>query len=352
MGHRRGLAAATFAAVSCGAAILAAHAAHAAPVTVNGATFDVPASCAAADGALVCKEGGQQLELWVYRKPLAPAAAPSDSMVRKMAYFNELHETAVVNIMRSTSNDKTTPFSNYGRYPAVGSAMAGRGVLSSPTARFASVLHGDEIWQFLEVVATRTPAIETLTAALQRSLVLPALPAPPAQVAASPTPQQPKRSDSSPLAATFSAKLLSLELPGYLNPEVIEDTADILQVNFKHKTRAAAGPNLLISLRAASGKQSAASIVKLRKAAVTATMLGNTESIELNQLGAINGAGFALVGTPKTAQGLSGAELLETTFVANVGERVLEIRLTTEQQYASEARVVWSSLGRSITLRP
>ena len=347
MGHRRGFTAAIFAALSCAAAI------HAAPVTVNGAMFDAPASCAAAEGALVCKEDGQQLELWVYRKPLAPTVLPSDSLVRKMAYFNELHETAVINIMRSTSNDKWTPFSSYGSYAAVGSAMAGKGVVSSPTARFASVMHGDEVWQFLEVVATRTPAIDALTAALQSSLVLPALPDPvpsTAPVAAEPTPEAPKKSDSSPLASTFSGKLLSVELPGYLNAEVIEDTADSLQVNFKHKTRATAGPNLLISLRASKDKQTPTSIVKLRKATVTDAMVGKTESIELNKLGDINGAGFALIGTPNKGKGLPVAELLETTFAATVGDRVLKIRLTAEQQYSSEARVVWSSLVRSITI--
>ena len=324
---------------------------HAATVTVNGATFDAPAACTVAESALVCKEGEQQLELWVYRKPLSATTAPTDSLLRKMADFNQLHETAVANIMKSTGNDKATPFSAYGSYVAVGSAMAGKGIVSSPTARFASVLHGDEMWQFLEVVATRTAAIEALSAALQRSLVLPALPeVPRAEIAATSPPETLKKFEGSPLVATFSGKLLSLQYPGYLNAVVIEDTADSLQVNFKHKTRATAGPNLLVSLRTPPDKQNAASIVKRRKDALTATMTGNTESIELNKLGALNGAGFALVGTPIVGKGLASAEWLETTFAANIGERVLEVWLTSEQQYASEARVVWSSLANTIIL--
>ena len=343
--------------------MLAAAAARAAPVTVNGATFDAPAACAAAEGALVCKEGEQQLELWVYRKPLSASAAPSASLLRKMADFNQLHETAVANIMKSTGNDQATPFASYGSYPAVGSAMAGKGVVRSPTARFASVLHGDEVWQFLEVVATRTAAIEALSAALQSSLVLPTLPTPPAPPTPSTLPESPV-SDSasalqaapkfagSPLVATFSAALLSLQHPGYLSAVVIEDTASRLQVNFTHKTRATAGPNLLISVRAAQDKPSVASIVKLRKDALAATMAGTVEAIEINKLGAINGAGFALIGTAAKAKGVLGVELLETTFVANVGDRLLEVRLTAEQQYAPEARMVWSTLANSITLAP
>ena len=49
----------------------------AAPVTINGATFDAPGVCQSADRALVCKVDGQQLELWVTRKPLAPEDLPA-----------------------------------------------------------------------------------------------------------------------------------------------------------------------------------------------------------------------------------------------------------------------------------
>ena len=351
MGQLTGRTAAAISGVLCSIVI---DAVSAAPVIVNGASFDAPSSCALADAALVCKEDGQQLELWVYRKPLAATTATTDSLVRKMLSFNDLHESAVANIMRSTGNDKLTPFFGYGNYVAVGSAMAGRGAVSAPTVQFASVLHGDEVWQFMEVVVTRTPAIEALSAALRRSLVLPVLPT----VAASPPPTAPtvpstpaKPVDGSPLVATFTEKLLSLQHPGYLNPLVIEDSADRLQVNFKHKTRATAGPNLLVTLSAPKDKQATVtSTVKLRKEAVAATLRGQTASIELNQLGTINGAGFALIGTPDKAKGLSGVESLETTFAAMVGDRLLEVRLTAEQQYASEARVVWSMLARSIAV--
>ena len=193
---------------------------------------------------------------------------------------------------------------------------------------------------------------------LRRSLLLPAATAAPAVAVAAqaapvtaPSPDAAQKIEGSPLVATFTGKLLSLELPGYLNPVVVEDTAENLQVTFTHKTRPAAGPNLVISLRAPQDKQvTIASIVKARKEALIATMVGPTESVEINKLGAINGGGFALVGTPSKAKGLSGVESLETTFSANVGDRVLEVRLTAEQQYSSDARVVWSSLARSITL--
>lgn len=160
MGHPlRPVAAATLAAVALAAASIGT-VLHAAPVTVNGATFDAPASCQAAGGALVCKVDEQQMELWVKRKPLAADIKPTDSLVRKMAYFNELHQSAVSGIMRATANDKSTPFTNYGKYSALGAAMAGKGVVTSPTVRFASVLQGDEVWEFMEVVAARTPALK------------------------------------------------------------------------------------------------------------------------------------------------------------------------------------------------
>lgn len=323
---------------------------NAAPIIVNGATFDAPASCQSAQTALVCKVDAQQLELWVTRKPMGAAIKPTDSFVRKMEYFTEQHQGAVVNILRSTSNDGFTQFSDYGGYSALGASMEGKGVVSSPTVRFASVLHDDEIWEFLEVVATRTAAIDALSTALRGSLVLPAAPVVQALVAVA-APEVAKKVAGSPLVATFSGKLLSVELPGYLDPDVLEDTTESLQVTFKHKTRPTAGPNLLISLRAPKDAQTTpASIVKQRKDAITATMLGPNQSLEISRLGEINGIGFALVGTPDKAKGWSGMESLETTFVANVGDRVLELRLTAEQQYASDARAVWSSIARSITL--
>ena len=324
---------------------------NAAPVVVNGATFDAPSSCQAAQTALVCRVDAQQFELWVTRKPMDAAVKPTDSFVRKMEYFTEQHQGAVVTILRSTSNDGFTQFSDYGGYSALGASMPGKGVVSSPTVRFASVLHQDEIWDFLEVVATRTPAIDELSIALQRSLVLPAASVVQAPLAVAAVPEVAKKAEGSPLAATFTGRLLSLELPGYLAAEVLEDTTERLQVSFKHKTRPIAGPNLIISLRAPNDPMAAiSSIVKLRKDALMATLLGPIQSIEINKVGDIPGIGFVLVGTPDRAKGGSGTESLETIFAANVGERVLEIRLTAEQQYTPDARAVWSSLVRSITL--
>ena len=322
----------------------------AAPIVINGATFDAPSSCQSVQTALVCKVDEQQLELWVTRKAMGATIKPTDSFVRKMEYFTEQHQGAVVNLLRITTSDGFTQFSDFGSYSALGASMAGKGVVTSPTVRFASVLHNEEIWEFLEVVATRTPAVDALATALRKSLALPREPVVQAPVAVA-EPEVPKKVEGSPLVATFQGRLLSLELPGYLDADVLEDTAESLQVTFKHKTRPTAGPNLVIILRAPKDKQTTlANIVRQRKDAMTATMIGSTQSIEISKLGEINGAGFALVGTPDKAKGWSGVESLETTFAANVGDRVLEIRLTADQQYSSDARVVWSSLARSITL--
>lgn len=322
---------------------------NAVPIVVNGATFDAPATCQSVQTALVCKVDEQQLELWVTRKTMGATIKPTDSFVRKMEYFTGQHQAAVVNILRSTSNDVFAPFSDYGSYSALGASMAGKGVVTSPTVRFASVLHDDEIWEFLEVVATRTSAIEALSTALRQSLLLPTAPVVESAVVAV-VPVMPKREDSSPLVATFASKLLSLELPGYLGADVLEDTPESLQVTFKHKTRSAAGPNLSISLGAPKDKTATlTSMVKARKDAMAAIMTGQTQSVEINKLGEINGAGFALVGTTDKQKGRAGVELLETIFTANIGDRVLDIRISAEQQYSSDARVVWSSLARSIT---
>lgn len=357
MGHRLSLVAATLTAASISTAL------HATVVTINGATFDAPPSCQAAEGALVCKVDNQQLELWVKRKTLAPDVQPTDTFVRKMAYFHRLHDAAVGSIVRATANDKAkaTPFSNYGAYSALGSAMPGGGAPTSPTVRFASVLHDDEIWEFLEVVATRTPGIEALSSDLQRSLTLPA--APPAPVATTPAvtpavaevvppPPPVKPAAGSPLVSTFTSKLLTFEHPGYLEPVVAEDTKESLSVTFRHKTRPTAGPNLAISLRAPKAKQTASTLARERRELAGSTMTGAPASVDINKLGAIEGAGFALIGVPDPKKGLSGIESLETTFAADVSGRLLEIRLTSEQQYSTEARVVWATLAQSIKLLP
>ena len=79
-------------------------------------------------------------------------------------------------------------------------------------------------------------------------------------------------------------------------------------------------------------------------------MTGQTASVDINKLGPLNGAGFALVGVPDPKKGLSGVESFETTFASEVNGRLLEVRLTAEQQYSSDARVVWAMLAQSLKL--
>lgn len=316
---------------------------HALPVTINGATFDAPAVCKLAEGALVCKEDGQQLELWVYRKPLSPTIAETDPLAKKMAHFNDLHESAAANIMRSTGNDKTTPFSTYGRYIAAGSAMAGKGSVNAPTARFASVLSGGEVWQFLEVVATRTPAIEAIATALQRSLVLPGT----TMVASVETAAQPA---ANPAVATHSGTLLSFQYPRYLEPFIAEDSATGFNAGFK-RTGRDGGPNMTVSLLAPKDKQATAvAAMSQRKQTSMSAMVDGSASVPVNRLGTIPGEGYALIGTPDAKKGLSGIESIETTFFAEVGGRLLEVRLTAEQKYSSELEEVWTLLTKSMKL--
>ena len=304
--------------------------ANGAPVTINGATFDAPGLCQIADRTLVCKVDGQQLELWVTRKPLAPEVTPTDSLAKRMTYFSSVHETAVSNILKATGNTTSTPFSSYGSFSAEGSAMPGKGVVTSPAVRFASVLHGEEIWEFLEIVATRTPAIDAVSALLQHSLVMPA-----AAVTGNPV---------------FTRSQLSLQYPDFLAPIVSEDTATSLVVNFKHKTRPA-GPNLIVMLRAVKDTQiSASSVIAARKAAVSTAMVGPSATVDMNKLGDIAGVGFAMIGVPTSSNGKPSTESIETTFAPVVDSRLLEIRLTVDQNFAAEAEVVWALLEKSIKL--
>ena len=337
---------------------------YATPVTVKGATLDAPAACQIAEGALVCKLDGQQFELWITKKPLAENMARGDTMARKMLYFSEIHELAVNSIARSTANDKVTPFSVYGSYSALGSAMPGNGVPKSPAVRFAQVLHDEEIWEFLEVVATRTPAIDSLSDSLQRSLKLPSTaPVPITAIKAAPEPTT-AAAASAPSKVTddiraptpttteprFSGPLLSLQYPDFLEPVVIENTVTRFAVNFKHKNRAS-GPNLMVSLRAPKDKaETAAAVVKARKDALTATMTGESGSVEVNMLGDIKGTGFAMIGVPDVKKGLSGVESIETTFASDLPQGLLEVRIGAEQKYATDARAVWSLLAKSLTL--
>lgn len=75
----------TVAAVSVLSALAASPLLQAAPLTVNGARFDAPEGCQAAGNALVCKIDGQQMELWVNRKPPEEGPAATDTLVQRMA---------------------------------------------------------------------------------------------------------------------------------------------------------------------------------------------------------------------------------------------------------------------------
>jgi len=334
---------------------------YAAPITVKGATFDAPASCTNVDAALVCKVDGQQFELWVTRKSLAPQTAPTAPMTQKMSHFSEVHEAAIASIMRSTDNDKTTPFTNYGSYSALGAAMPGKGFPTSPAVRFASILHDEEIWQFLEVVAARSPAIDALSNALQRSLALPATPVGAATVAsesAKPTvtTATSNASAKAPVAAappaipSLGGPLLSMQYPDFLEPQVIENSVTRFAVNFKHRTRAG-GPNLMVNLRAPKDKtENAAAVVAARKSALTAMMTGQSGSVDVGALGEIKGAGFAFIGVPDAKKGLSGVESIETTFAADTAQGLLEVRLGAEQKFTTDTRDVWALLAKSIKL--
>ena len=322
---------------------------QAAPISVNGATFDAPASCANADAALVCKVDGQQFELWVTRKPLAPHIAAIEPMARKMLHFSEVHEAAVANIMRSTGNDKKTSFASFGNYSALGAAMPGKGTPASPAVRFASVLHDEEIWEFLEVVASRSPAVDALSGDLQRSLILPSAPMPSAT-----TPDPKKLAGATPPAQpavpTVSGPLLSMQYPEFLVPQIIENSATRFAVNFKHKARNG-GPNLMVTLRSPKDKtENAASVVATRKSALTAMMTGESGSVDVSALGDIKGVGFAFIGVPDAKKGLSGVESIETTFASDTAKGLLEVRLGAEQKYTTDTRDVWALLAKSIKL--
>ena len=319
---------------------LASSVVNAAPIAINGATFDAPASCANADAALVCKVDGQQFELWVTRKPLGPQIATTEPMARKMQHFSEVHEAAVANIMRSTANEKRAPFSSYGSHSALGAALPGKGTPASPAVRFASVLHDEEIWEFLEVVATRSAAVDVLSSALQGSLKLPT----------SPVRGSTEATPTKPAIPTVSGPLLSMQYPEFLVPQVIENSTTRFFVTFKHKSHAG-GPNLMIDLRAPKDKSdTAASIVAARKNGLTAMMAGQSGSVDVDALGEIKGVGFAFIGVPDAKKGLSGVETIETTFASDTAKGLLEVRLGSEQRYTTDTRDVWSLLAKSIKL--
>jgi hypothetical protein len=332
---------------------------HAEPITIKGARLDAPAACKLADGALVCKLDGQQFELSIERAPLAKTDTLTNSYLQRLAAFSGAHEASVDAIKRSTANDTVTSFNTYGSYSALGAAMPGRGSPASPAVHFASVLHEGDVWEFMEIVAVRTPGIEAIAKALRESLVLPASKSD--VVASNLTPEPTTPAQTKPIStehesltvATFSSALLSLQYPKFLEPIVVENTVESVSVNFKHRTRSA-GPHLTITLRAPSDKKSASVSANERKTVIEATLAPGGGSVDIATLGAIAGTGYAIIGTPDPKKGLSGAEFLETIFFADTRDakaRQLEVRLTAEQKYMEDTQSVWALLAKSISLK-
>lgn len=335
-------------------AVLMTASAQAALLTLDGASFDAPAACQLAGGALVCKEDGQQLELWVYRTPLKSAS--NEAVAARMARLADIHQAALKNIMAtpgSTGNDGNSSFASYGKYVATGSMLAGKGTVSAPSVRLATVLSGDDVFQIVEVVALRAPRIEALASGLQRSLRLPGDGVETADVAsvANPASAGVNADSGNPETARFAGKLLSFHYPSTLELVVIDDSASALSVGLRHKARTS-GPNVTINLRAANDAAivSAAVSVEKRKQQSLAAMLPGSATVEVKKLGAINGAGYALIGTPDAKKGFSGIESIETMFAADTRGRLLEIRLTAEQKNSADMEAVWTLLGKTINL--
>ncbi len=336
---------------------------YAEPITLKGARIDAPAACKLAEGTLVCKLDGQQFELSIERAPLAKTDTLTNSYLQRLAAFSSAHETSVDAIRRSTANDTVTSFSTYGSYSALGAAMPGKGSPASPAVHFASILHEGDVWEFMEIVAVRTPAIEALAKTLRESLTLPAAksdvvannvtPESPTPTT-TPTPTKPTTVESESLTVgTFTSALLSLQYPKFLEPVVVENTAESVSVNFKHRTRTA-GPHLTISLRTPSDKKSASVVASERKTAVEATHAPGGGTVDIATLGAIAGNGYAIIGAPDPKKGLSGIESLETIFIADTNDaktRRLEVRLVAEQKYMEDTQSVWALLAKSISLK-
>jgi hypothetical protein len=348
------------AAVTAVMALMLCGASQATLLTLDGATFDAPAACQLTGGALVCKEDGQQLELWVYRAPLKAAAG--ETRANKMLRVSEIHQNALKNIAGAAGTDAAKPFSSYGKYVVNGSMLAGKGSVSAPSVRLATLLNGEDVWQMVEVVAVRTPRIEALTASLQRSVTLPFVLADAAELVDGSTANadrpataanQAGRVVADPALAKFEGKLLSFQYANTLELVVIEDSNTTVSVGLRHKARSG-GPNITISARAtknATANEAAATIaVDQRKQQSISAMMPGSATVEVKKLGAIAGTGYALIGTPDASKGFSGIESIETMFAADASGRLLEVRLTAEQKYASDMEAAWTLLGQTIKL--
>ena len=90
----------SFAAVSVLTMLATGAQLQAAPVTVNGASLEAPANCQPAGNALSAVDG-QQLELWVNRRPRASQQRRAETLVQRMVWLQSTHDAAVKNIMRN-----------------------------------------------------------------------------------------------------------------------------------------------------------------------------------------------------------------------------------------------------------
>ncbi|MBL8311168.1 MAG: hypothetical protein JNL19_12140 [Burkholderiales bacterium] len=310
-----------------------------APIDVRGAIFERPDVCQAVDGALVCKLGDQQFELFVNRKA-QPSELANESFARRMEWFADVHQAAVTSIMKSTGNEDWKAFGAYGKYPAQGSVLTHRTSPTAPVVQLATVLHNGDVWEFLEVVQKRTPAVETLAQNLQRSLRLPGDPD-----VVKPPPVDP----AMPVVGHFVSKRLTFQYLPEMTAVIEEDTPNVLRATVRHQSRPG-GPSMSVTLRSANAKTPLDTSVAERKSAAIAAIDGQHATVDVNQLGTLKGRGFALLGVPLASKGLSGVESLQTVFLSEVKGAVLELRLTTEQRYARDAESLWALLGQSLRI--
>ncbi|MBS0312607.1 MAG: hypothetical protein JSS05_00295 [Proteobacteria bacterium] len=352
-------------------------AANAAPVTLHEARFDLPPSCRLAqERAIACLIGGEQFELWVTRKPLAPALASSAAATERAEWLRSTHEEALGHVMQSTFNS-TAPsrFERYGKYAALGAALPGNGTRASPAVTFASLIAGDSYWEFLEVVAVRNAATDAVAAALRASLQLPgAEPEPssaplgtatdaaaaprladtngttPAAQAPSPSPERAPDIGASPLSTRFEHARLAFEHPGYLRTRVLREEAGELAVELAPKTRERGGPVITVTLRASAGEPVARQAETLRERA-EAAFSGRASAIEFKRFGAIEGSGVALLGMVKPAPKAAAIEALRTLFVGDTEGARLTVELSADQAYGAEAQSAWAQLAGSLRVR-
>ncbi|TAG45393.1 MAG: hypothetical protein EAZ30_15935 [Betaproteobacteria bacterium] len=350
---------------------------NAAIVKINGASFDAPETCQAAADAIVCTIDGQQLELSVHRQPFAAGSDAADSLVKRGAAMQELHAGVVASLMKGTSSLYSTAFDTYGKNSALGTVMAGRGEVSAPSARVATLYSNGELWQILEVVAKRTPTIEALSEALAKSLTLPpatvAPASPPAVVASTAPPASPIANSPKPVPApapvavaapstqpteaapvepiqTFQNAMLSFQ---YLSDMALTTEGDGKQstlITLKHKTRIGR-PGLVIALRETKDStDTAEAAISAQRAAALASM-GSPRVLAINKLGALDGTGFAAIGTPSARRGGSGIESFESNFATVINGKLLTVTLTSEQKYSEDMEFVWSLLARSLVVK-